>query len=1298
MKNLIKNSEYVLDPHSHIWTRPGYGGIAYSDGDEIELRIASIIEQASDTTVLSTELRQHCTDWPSLYHLSGTRANILRPFAGSLAGDILEIGAGCGAITRYLGECGANVLALEGSPRRAAIARSRTSDLENVAVLAEKFDSFQCDHKFDVITLIGVLEYANLFTPAENPALAMLQQVRSLLKPDGKLIIAIENQLGLKYFAGAPEDHLGQAMYGIEGRYRKDQPQTFGRKVLAGMLEQAGFVASEFLAPFPDYKLPVSILTEKGINNGDFDSAAFAWQSARRDPQLPPYCGFSLELAWPDIFKNGMALDLANSFLIISSPTHQRSSDSDAEVLAYHYSTDRVPQYCKETRFEVSDNRDIKVVCKRLGTGPQNVHVGEDPVINFDCPETDKYSSGKVMSWEFVQIVTRDGWTVEEVGEFLQRYISILEHFFNQAGITLSVASPEVRIPGKYFDLVPQNIIILADGSPVIIDTEWSLREDRELGQLLFRGLLLMVGAVTRFGQNATGRTFSRGEFVQSALEAAGFALTEKEFSRFIAAESIVQEQVTGRSAREFLAWWPHQPLPKQNLAQALAERDGQIASLKQSVHDKDVHISNIEHARGEGDKQIASLNQVVAERDGQLASLNQRYAEALRTIEEIRGSSSWRITAPLRFISSKATSIASLIKLLPRIIRFGGGALESAKKAWRVFSREGWAGVKQRILFVGGNRSGISSSIIRPDLRSGTVDRNDYSEWVRRYDTLTDESRATMRARIDAFSHKPLISVLMPTYNPRREWLIEAIESVRKQIYPHWELCIADDASTDKTVRPILEHYAKEDSRIKVAFRKKNGHISASSNTALQLATGDWVALLDHDDLLSEHALFSVADAINRNPDIRLIYSDEDKIDENGKRFDPYFKCEWNLDLFYSHNMFSHLGVYRTDLLHEINGFRVGLEGSQDHDLALRCIERIEPNQIHHIPRVLYHWRVHAESTAQSADAKPYATLAGERALNEHFQRQKINASAEHIGHGYRVNYALPDILPMVSLIIPSRNGLQLLRTCVESILKKTTYPNYEVLIVDNGSDDPAVLEYLDDLQARARVRVRVRVMRDDRPFNYSALNNAAAKLARGDVLGLLNNDLEVISPDWLLEMVSHAVRPNIGAVGAKLWYPNDTLQHGGVILGLGGVAGHAHHNILRGMFGYFGRAKVVQNFSAVTAACLLVRKSIYEEVGGLNEPNLQVAFNDVDFCLRVREAGYRNIWTPYAELYHHESATRGFEDTPEKQARFAKEVKYMRQRWGDLLLNDPAYSPNLTLDHGDFSLAWPPRLNFLE
>jgi GT2 family glycosyltransferase len=397
-------------------------------------------------------------------------------------------------------------------------------------------------------------------------------------------------------------------------------------------------------------------------------------------------------------------------------------------------------------------------------------------------------------------------------------------------------------------------------------------------------------------------------------------------------------------------------------------------------------------------------------------------------------------------------------------------------------------------------------------------------------------------------------------------------------------------------------------------------------------------------------------------------------------------------VDLFYSHNLISHLGVYRADLLREIGGFRQGFEGSQDYDLALRCIELIAPNQIHHIPRVLYHWRIHTKSTAQSGDAKPYALLAGERALNEHFQRQTVNAVSKLIGHGYRTRFALPDIVPLVSLIIPTRNGHHLVRRCIESILKKTTYLNYEILIVDNGSDDPATLQYFQELQSETRVRV----IRDDRAFNYSALNNDAVKRARGELVGLINNDIEATSQEWLSEMVSHALRPGVGAVGARLWYPNNTLQHGGVILGMGGVASHSHKHLPRHQYGYFGRADLVQSFSAVTAACLLIRKEIYEAVGGFNE-KLQIAFNDVDFCLRVREAGFRNVWTPYAELYHHESATRGVENTAEKQERFAEEVKYIMQRWDGLLLNDPAYSPNLTLDIEDFRLAWPPRVDLL-
>jgi glycosyltransferase involved in cell wall biosynthesis len=583
-------------------------------------------------------------------------------------------------------------------------------------------------------------------------------------------------------------------------------------------------------------------------------------------------------------------------------------------------------------------------------------------------------------------------------------------------------------------------------------------------------------------------------------------------------------------------------------------------------------------------------------------------------------------------------------------------------------------------------------------DLFDKTADVTPYPGWIKEFDTLTKEHRDQMLRKAQTFTDQPLVSVLMPVYNPSTQWLEQAVASVQSQIYANWELCIADDASTDLAVRAVLEKWMQEDPRIQVALRTQNGHISAASNSALALAQGEWVVLLDHDDVLAEDALYWVVDAINQSPVCQLIYSDEDKINEAGARSDPYFKPDWNPDLFLSQNMFSHLGVYRADLVRAVGGFRVGFEGSQDYDLALRCSELIRPDQIVHVPRVLYHWRIHAGSTAHAIEAKPYAMVAGERALNEHLQRTGVNATAEAVGYGYRVRYALPVQPPLVSLIIPTRNGLKLLRQCVESIFAKTDYPHYELIIVDNGSDDKATLSYLDALAARADAGLdmgpKVRVIRDARPFNYSALNNLAVKVARGEVVGLLNNDVEVISPGWLTEMVSHAMRPGVGAVGARLWYSDDTLQHAGVVLGIHGVAGHVHRFLPRGDVGYCGRAALIQSFSAVTGACLVVRKALYEAVGGLNELELQVACNDIDFCLKLREAGYRNIFTPYAELYHHESASRGFDDTPEKQARSAKEVAYMHQRWGDALRNDPAYNPNLTLDFEDFSLAWPPRL----
>ena len=563
------------------------------------------------------------------------------------------------------------------------------------------------------------------------------------------------------------------------------------------------------------------------------------------------------------------------------------------------------------------------------------------------------------------------------------------------------------------------------------------------------------------------------------------------------------------------------------------------------------------------------------------------------------------------------------------------------------------------------------------------------YAAWVERYDSLQPEDLRRLARSVKALPSQPLISLVMPTYNTPKRCLERCIDSVRAQVYPNWELCIADDASTAPHVRHLLQRYAQKDARIKVTLRETNGHISAASNSALALAKGEWIALLDHDDELPPHALLTVVEAINAHPEAGLFYSDEDKIDERGQRFDPYFKPDWNYDLFLGQNMICHLGVYRAALVREVGGFRLGFEGSQDYDLALRCIERLQPSQIRHLPQVLYHWRAIAGSTAVSMDEKGYAALAAKRALQEHLARVGAEAEVEIYRHGYRVRRHLRgEFAPMVSLIVPTRDRVHLLRTCVESILERTSYPNYEIVVVDNQSSEPDALAYLYSLRTRGRVRV----LRYDEPFNFSAINNYAVAQCDGAIIGLVNNDIETIHADWLDEMVSQAVRPEIGAVGAMLYYPNDTIQHAGVMLGIGGVAAHVYCGAPRGCSGQMSRALLAQGMSVVTAACLLVRREVYEQVGGLDE-RLQVAFNDVDFCLRVREAGYTNLWTPYAELYHHESASRGYEDTPEKKRRFEGEVHFMLERWGEALKEDPAYNPNLTLTGAPFDLAFPPR-----
>lgn len=658
---------------------------------------------------------------------------------------------------------------------------------------------------------------------------------------------------------------------------------------------------------------------------------------------------------------------------------------------------------------------------------------------------------------------------------------------------------------------------------------------------------------------------------------------------------------------------------------------------------------------------------------DLKIKELKEKYNSVL-------SSRSWRITYPIRLLSKYFGNTLKLIKYLCAFIK-KHGFFSTILKVCSVYRRGGLRNLKNLIA----SSAALDNSTVK---YSDGHNRNDYEYWVKKYATYTVDDLLALQKASEDFVKQPLISIVMPVYNANPIWLSEAIQSVVNQTYQNWQLCIADDCSTDSAIAEVLNDWQKKDERINVVFRKQNGHISEASNSALSIAKGEWIALLDHDDVLPAYALHYVVQAINDNPNGQLFYSDEDKISEKGDLCDPYFKSDWNRTLYYSQNMICHLGVYSKNIIDSIEGFRVGFEGSQDYDLALRYIEKISDTQIIHIPRVLYHWRVHKGSVASSVtDAKPYAVLAGQRALEEHFERMEINAEIEITSNNYyRVHYTLPVDQPLVSIIIPTKNRQDLVKQCIDSIEEKTTYKPYEIILVDNGSDDPEAVQYFSELKKKDHITV----IHDDAPFNYSALNNRAVVLAKGDVVCFLNNDIEVISDNWLTEMVSRALQPGVGAVGAKLYYPNDTIQHAGVVIGIGGVAGHLLKRNDRNSNGYFNWLNLDREYLAITAACLVVKKSTFLEVGGFNEDNLAIAFNDVDLCLKIYSAGYRNIYTPYAELYHHESISRGAENTVEKIARFHLESEYMEQTWSHFIRHDPAYNPNLTLTLEDCSLKW--------
>ncbi|MCB7342923.1 glycosyltransferase family 2 protein [Blautia obeum] len=560
------------------------------------------------------------------------------------------------------------------------------------------------------------------------------------------------------------------------------------------------------------------------------------------------------------------------------------------------------------------------------------------------------------------------------------------------------------------------------------------------------------------------------------------------------------------------------------------------------------------------------------------------------------------------------------------------------------------------------------------------SVAEGGYEAWLARHKV---DKRTLRRQKHSAFAQKPLISIVIPLYCTPLPYLKELLESVRRQSYENWQLCLADGSPDDKAKEFIEKHYGREK---RIVYRKleENGGISVNTNEAVALAAGEYLMLCDHDDTLEPDALYEIVKAIN-DTGADVLYTDEDKVSMDGRHyFDPNFKPDFNLFRLRENNYICHIFVVKKSLTDETGLLRSEFDGAQDFDFILRCCEKAQ--KITHIPKVLYHWRCHMDSTAADPSSKAYAYEAGRKAVREHYQRLGIDAKVEMTERpGWYRSHVKVQGNPLISVIIPNKDHTDDLELCLFSMTRKSTYRNYEILIVENNSEKEETFEYYRKLPDRYP---KARVLTWEKEFNYSAINNFAAKEAKGEYLLFLNNDVEILTPDWMEEMLQNCQQENVAAVGAKLYYPDDTIQHAGVVLGLGGIAGHIMCRASKEDPGYFGRMISVQEISAVTAACMMVKKSDFDAVGGLDE-TFQVAFNDIDLCMKFRAAGKKIIFTPYAELYHYESKSRGLEDTPEKQFRFDKEVKRFQEKWAQQLeMEDPYYSPNLSVTEGDCSL----------
>ncbi|MDO4476186.1 MAG: glycosyltransferase [Lachnospiraceae bacterium] len=1325
----------------------------YSDG-EIEEKLLSIAREHTEQELNEVIAREQ--DWAVLYHMSHVRENIVRALPIKKGDRVLEIGSGCGAITGALSDMAGEVTCIDLSSRRSQVNAWRHRDQDNINILVGNFQDIEpnLDQDYDWITLIGVFEYASAYIGTDAPYHAFLEQVGRHLKKGGRLIIAIENRLGLKYWAGCREDHTGNLFDGLEDYPNPTMAHTFSKPQLETILKQAGFTEQTFYYPYPDYKLPQLIFSDDYLpKKGQLSTNH--WNFDREKLDL-----FNETAVFDSLIEDGLFPQFSNSFLCIVSREEVREN---SQLLHARFSNERSREFGVVTR--ILQEQDSRVVVKTAAFPEGQDHIRrmpgyqealtrefgaegfavntcrerEDGSLAFDWAQGETLEEKALTLWQkdqrFEAVMCLQTLTTR-IRSAATEPFAVTPAFTAMFGLD-SYPFEDRSLPVTNLDMVAENVLCGPEGE-TLIDYEWTCDFPVPVSFVLYR---IWHYFETRAEGPEAGDELCRQDGI-TPEQILLFRQMEKSWQEHIQDGMVPLRELyapIGPGVRDVKT----EMLLDDNVGrrclqlQIFSGADGDFDLIRPVTRELTVEADGafrfvLDPADFPRAKSLridlptrrfirVRFERITARSLVQLRPLNAFTREGMEGWDEFP---SWD---PAYALEADLTGTGEIVleghlQMVPSLDSIQYYAQSVAEKnAYRaemealrqrlaqMQSTKGWKAIEKVRQLRNYIMARVHGLKIVGDKKAILAK---YQEWFREHQA--DESRLAAQRRCE-LPQGPKISILVPLYNTPENYLREMISSVQAQTYGNWELCLADgspkleqpggsapgqlSAGTQTggqsasmagqafrtALTAIVQEYAAADPRIRYAVLDKNLGISENTNAAAELATGSYIALLDHDDLIPANALYEMAQAaVTTGAD--FLYSDEDKVDMEGRNhFDPNLKPDFSPDLLRSHNYITHLALIRRELFEAVGLFRSAFDGAQDYDLFLRVSE--QANRVVHVPKILYFWRCHPNSTAENPQSKMYAYEAGRRALEEHLVRIGHPGQVkivEDMWGTYQVTFDTPGD-PLVSVIIPNKDHTADLDRCLKSLAQVNTYSNLEVVVVENNSTDPKTFAYYEQM---SQTYPFARMVRWEKPFNYSAINNFGVAHAKGDLLLFLNNDTQLISPEGIREMAGHCLRPETGCVGAKLLYADDTVQHAGVVLGFGGYAGHVFHRYKKDVPGFMMRGRLTGNWSAVTAACLMVRREVFDQVGGFPE-QLPVACNDVYFCLSVREAGYLNVMTPFSLWHHYESISRGYEDTPEKKARFDREVEEFRKRWGETVdAGDPYYNPNLSVQRAPFTL----------